>query len=83
MSSKLQERILTDLLAIEKESNVSPSEFVSELGTAFLNICGWVCEALGLTEEERNSFFDGLVNELRRSIEDTRRRRREEQNGTI
>lgn len=70
-----------DLLAIAKSSNVSPGEFLSELGTAFLNICGWVCDALEFSEEDRNEFFDNLLKSLRDCINETKERRAK--NGTI
>lgn len=70
-----------DLLAIAKSSNVSPDEFISELGTAFLNICGWICEAMEYSEEERNEFFEKLLEAFRDSINETKERRAK--NGTV
>lgn len=81
MSIKLRRKIEESLIAIAKESNVSPSVFISELATAFLNICGWVCDALGYTEEERNQSFDNLIKALKESINKAKKRRAK--NGTI
>lgn len=81
MAKKLREKMQDDLIAIAKSSNASPDEFISELGASFLNICGWVCDAMEYSEEDRNEFFNMLLEALRDSINKTKERRAK--NGSI
>lgn len=81
MSDKLRKKMQDELLAIAKESNVSHQEFLSDLGSTFLNISGAVCEVLGFTDEERNEFFNMLIEGLQTSIYEVEKRRAK--NGTV
>lgn len=73
--TKEMERVLIELA---KQNDVSPSMFVSALGSAFLNLCGWICDCLGYDEEKRNTFFNELIKGFSTCIDSVKERRKNE-----